>query len=308
MKKPGIMIILWTVTWFTVTGCLETRSSGGNGKQNSQFTASSCQVPQTEDLETLVKDWLPDLKKRGICSQEEDSIERKVSELVVVKAKRLLQADQDDEAEQLLRYPYTPFKSWEAQATLGEIAWRRRNWQDAFVYLESAWDLLNDPGATPISPSPAEKQKVADLAMEVQLMEGSLKRVIRGDPTEEITAVPVQFVFGKDTFTQRGKASVETLKEYFKGRHPEHITLMGHTDPIDTDSYNCRLSKRRAEAVKKELIAAGFNANQITVIAKGERDPPTLSRGNKYTKEEIYQLDRRVTFSEEEMSDSKACN
>ena len=51
------------------------------------------------------------------------------------------------------------------------------------------------------------------------------------------------------------------------------INLTGHADRAGSDAYNVRLSQRRAEAVKAELVRLGFNANDISVVAKGEADP-----------------------------------
>lgn len=51
------------------------------------------------------------------------------------------------------------------------------------------------------------------------------------------------------------------------------IEATGHADRSGPDAYNMRLSQRRAEAVRAELIRQGIPANQITIAAKGEREP-----------------------------------
>jgi OmpA-OmpF porin, OOP family len=51
------------------------------------------------------------------------------------------------------------------------------------------------------------------------------------------------------------------------------IEATGHADRAGSDTYNQRLSQRRAEAVRAELIRQGVPANQITIAAKGEREP-----------------------------------
>lgn len=48
------------------------------------------------------------------------------------------------------------------------------------------------------------------------------------------------------------------------------IHVIGHTDTSGKPAYNQKLSLRRADAVKKSLIAKGVPATQITVEGKGE--------------------------------------
>ena len=59
------------------------------------------------------------------------------------------------------------------------------------------------------------------------------------------------------------------------GAHPELATVRveGHTDDRGSDSYNMSLSKRRAEAVRNFLIAAGVEEGRLVVVGKGETDP-----------------------------------
>ena len=51
------------------------------------------------------------------------------------------------------------------------------------------------------------------------------------------------------------------------------IEATGHADRSGSDAYNLKLSQRRAEAVRAELIAQGVPANQIAIFAKGEKEP-----------------------------------
>lgn len=48
------------------------------------------------------------------------------------------------------------------------------------------------------------------------------------------------------------------------------LDVIGHTDTSGSPDYNMRLSQRRAEAVKAELIRRGIAANKIVVAWKGE--------------------------------------
>jgi OOP family OmpA-OmpF porin len=51
------------------------------------------------------------------------------------------------------------------------------------------------------------------------------------------------------------------------------VIAVGHADWTGTDAYNLRLSRARAEAVKKFLVGKGIEANRIFTEGKGERSP-----------------------------------
>jgi outer membrane protein OmpA-like peptidoglycan-associated protein len=51
------------------------------------------------------------------------------------------------------------------------------------------------------------------------------------------------------------------------------INVTGHADRAGTDRYNQRLSERRAESVRAELMRQGVSANEITTAAQGEGSP-----------------------------------
>jgi OmpA-OmpF porin, OOP family len=50
----------------------------------------------------------------------------------------------------------------------------------------------------------------------------------------------------------------------------EAFCIVASADRMGSRSYNLRLSRRRAEAVKQELVRRGFRANAIVVRARGE--------------------------------------
>ncbi len=50
------------------------------------------------------------------------------------------------------------------------------------------------------------------------------------------------------------------------------FTLEGHTDSRGSDTYNLKLSQRRADAIKKYLVSQGADAGRIEAVGKGETE------------------------------------
>ena len=54
------------------------------------------------------------------------------------------------------------------------------------------------------------------------------------------------------------------------------ISVEGHTDSSGPASYNLELSRRRAEAVARELVLNGIRRERITAVGFGETRPLVL--------------------------------
>jgi OOP family OmpA-OmpF porin len=58
-----------------------------------------------------------------------------------------------------------------------------------------------------------------------------------------------------------------------KERGDVKIVVEGHTDSIGSDAYNMKLSRQRAEAVKRYLVGHGTAASRITTEGFGKGQP-----------------------------------
>lgn len=84
--------------------------------------------------------------------------------------------------------------------------------------------------------------------------------------------VPVHFEFAKSELREADRPVLDrfasVVKEYYPGAL---VTVEGFTDPAGSRGYNQRLGKKRAEAVKEYLAAAGgFDTAQLKAISYGE--------------------------------------
>jgi OmpA-OmpF porin, OOP family len=122
-----------------------------------------------------------------------------------------------------------------------------------------------------------------------------------GKPAAEKVTVAADalFDFDKATLRPEGKAKLDEVVSKAKDIKLEVIIAVGHTDRLGSDSYNQKLSQRRAEAVKAYVVGKGIEANRVYTEGKGKTQPKTKPAdcpGAKKTKKLIdcLQPDRRV--------------
>ncbi|HEU4351120.1 MAG TPA: OmpA family protein [Burkholderiales bacterium] len=120
---------------------------------------------------------------------------------------------------------------------------------------------------------------------------------------EKVTfAADVLFDFDKAVVKPEGKSKLDEIANKVRGINLEVVIGIGHADSIGSDTYNQRLSVRRAESIKAYLVSKGIEANRVYTEGKGEKQPVTAGACKKYGKEargnkkmiECLQPDRRV--------------
>ena len=115
-------------------------------------------------------------------------------------------------------------------------------------------------------------------------------------------AADALFEFDKAVLLPAGKAKLDELAGKAKSVKLEVILAVGHTDRIGSDTYNQKLSEKRAAAVKDYLVGKGVEANRVYTEGKGEKQPVTGDKCKNLGKEsgknkklvECLQPDRRV--------------
>ncbi|HWT71103.1 MAG TPA: OmpA family protein [Oxalicibacterium sp.] len=97
--------------------------------------------------------------------------------------------------------------------------------------------------------------------------------------SEKVTfAADAFFDFDKAVLKPDGKAKLNDLVSKLQDLNLEVVIAVGHTDSIGSDSYNQKLSVRRAEAVKSYLVSKGVESNRVYTEGKGEKQPVATNK------------------------------
>jgi OOP family OmpA-OmpF porin len=128
--------------------------------------------------------------------------------------------------------------------------------------------------------TPADAVPGCDGALAVAAASPSAAPAAAPVPTsEKVTfAADAFFDFDKAVLKADGKAKLDDLASKLGGLNLEVIIAVGHTDSIGSDTYNQKLSIRRAEAVKSYLVGKGVDAKRVYTEGKGEKQPVATNK------------------------------
>jgi len=82
--------------------------------------------------------------------------------------------------------------------------------------------------------------------------------------------VGVNFDFNKATLRTESYPILDNAAGILLSHPDVSVEIQGHTDQIGSDKYNNELSMKRANAVKKYLVAKGVDAGRLTTSGKGK--------------------------------------
>ena len=86
------------------------------------------------------------------------------------------------------------------------------------------------------------------------------------------------FDFDKATLRPESTEALDKLVELLNENPNVTIELSSHTDNRGSDSYNVRLSQRRAESVVNYLIGHGIATDRLSPVGYGEQKPKVIKR------------------------------
>ncbi len=114
--------------------------------------------------------------------------------------------------------------------------------------------------------------------------------IVKDRKPEKLTIFPIYFSFNK-FICQTNEENLNNLANWLKKNKKAKIEVIGYTDDIGTEEYNLKLSRRRAEYVKKQLVERGIDQKRISVLGMGKKNPVESNQTP-----EGRQYNRRVEF------------
>ena len=91
----------------------------------------------------------------------------------------------------------------------------------------------------------------------------------------------VYFDSGKSTLKTSSYKELNELLEYLTLKSTVNVEIAGHTDNVGEDAANLNLSQKRAETVKKYLVAKGINVARLSAKGYGESVPVSENNSEK---------------------------
>ena len=149
---------------------------------------------------------------------------------------------------------------------------------EKFVQTSSETSVMEQP----IAISPTMESKIANLKVGVDLA--------------KIFDIVIYFDYNKANIRSDAQVQLQKLVEYMNKYPSTVVDIKSHTDSRGRDSYNLKLSDRRAKSTRAYLISQGISPYRLTAAGYGESQLLNeCSNGVKCSKEQ-HQLNRRSEF------------
>lgn len=86
-------------------------------------------------------------------------------------------------------------------------------------------------------------------------------------------SLALYFEYDRADLHPRAQKQLEIVAGLLKSDPNRKLNIAGHTDAKGEDDYNIRLSRSRAESVKKQLVSLGVSPDQVITTAMGKAQP-----------------------------------
>ncbi|MFM7854920.1 MAG: OmpA family protein, partial [Flammeovirgaceae bacterium] len=110
----------------------------------------------------------------------------------------------------------------------------------------------------------------ADSTMQEQTIDLALQRI---EKNSEVVLRNIFFEFDKYELSEKSKVELLKIAQFLKANPSIRVEIAGHTDNVGKEDYNQKLSEKRANAVKNQLMVLGVKAIQLASVGYGSRKP-----------------------------------
>jgi outer membrane protein OmpA-like peptidoglycan-associated protein len=148
----------------------------------------------------------------------------------------------------------------------------KRSWAVALCLFAATAIAQEYPG----DPGPPYQFKVVDIVFRVDDIGGKIEALEVKETATEVRvdlAADVLFDFDKADLLPKAEQTLQQAADFVKERNKGAVVrIEGHTDAKGSDAYNQKLSLRRAESVKRWLIAHGLDV-RFSTAGFGAKQP-----------------------------------
>ena len=88
----------------------------------------------------------------------------------------------------------------------------------------------------------------------------------------------IQFEYNSYKLSDKAQGLLHSKADYLRSNSGVTVTVEGHCDERGTESYNIALGQRRADSVKKFLVALGISTNRLATVSYGEERPIVMGK------------------------------
>ncbi|WP_455210473.1 peptidoglycan-associated lipoprotein Pal [Kaarinaea lacus] len=136
----------------------------------------------------------------------------------------------------------------------------------------------------------AAASAASDQSASAQPMESQMQQMDPfEDPNNLLSQRVVYFEFDSSAIRDDALPVIRAHADYLASNSQVSFTLEGHADERGTREYNLALGERRADAVRRMLIANGVSPAQVRVVSYGEERPAVLGHD-----ESAWSMNRRA--------------